>query len=52
MKTTKYPRSDDDSQGVLEEAHMRFIIDASVSDMRGTVTELNITVADARLLCY
>ena len=49
MKTTKYPRSDDDSQGVLEEAHMRFIVDASVSDMRGTISGHNINIAELEI---
>jgi hypothetical protein len=46
MKTTKYPSSDEDSQGVLEEAHIRFLVDASVSNLRGAVSGDNINIAE------
>ena len=46
MKTTKYPRSDEDSQGVLDEAHIRFLVDASVSDLHGTVSGHSMNIAE------
>ena len=45
MKTTKHPRSDEDSQGVLEDTHIRFLVDASVSDLRDAVSGHSINIA-------
>ena len=46
IKTTKHLRSDADSQGVFEDTHIRFLVDASVSDLRGAVSGHSMNIAE------